>query len=81
MSCSAAYQEGWQTYQVSADISLAAVSQSYDNPIKAHPVDCGGDPADLCPCGAGLLPLFLQAAHPYLQCGKADDQPGYDMEV
>ena len=30
MSCSATFQEGWQTYQVSADISLVAVSQSYE---------------------------------------------------
>lgn len=38
MSCSATYQEGWQTYQVSADISLAAVSQSYEILLKLIPL-------------------------------------------
>ena len=34
MSCSATFQEGWQTYQVSAEISLVAVSQSYEILLK-----------------------------------------------
>ena len=38
MSCSATYQEGWQTYQVSADISLVAVSQSYEILLKLIPL-------------------------------------------
>ena len=36
MSCSAT--EGWQTYQVSADISLVAVSQSYEILLKLIPL-------------------------------------------
>ena len=38
MSCSATFQEGWQTYQVSADISLVAVSQSYEILLKLIPL-------------------------------------------
>ena len=38
MSCSATYQEGWQTYQVSAEISLVAVSQSYEILLKLIPL-------------------------------------------
>ena len=38
MSCSATFQEGWQTYQVSAEISLVAVSQSYEILLKLIPL-------------------------------------------
>ena len=38
MTCSATFQEGWQTYQVSADISLVAVSQSYEILLKLIPL-------------------------------------------